>query len=77
MASVRKALGKVKEYNNGSSDFSASGFGAGVAAWVREIVFRELYRQTTRTTPHTGMNMPQNLKLDSVNGETDEEGWKK
>ncbi|CAL8582421.1 hypothetical protein XPA_008085 [Xanthoria parietina] len=49
----------------------------GVAAWVREIVFRELYRQTTLTTPHTVMNLPQNLKFDSVQWETDEEGWQK
>jgi deoxyribodipyrimidine photo-lyase len=77
MVSVREALSKVMEYNSGSSDFGTSGASAGVASWVREIVFRELYRQTTLTTPHTVMNMPQNLKFDFVKWETDEEGWKK
>lgn len=75
--SVREALSAVRKHNNGSSDFSASGSPPGVAAWVREIVFRELYRQTTLTTPHTVMNLPQNLKFDSVQWETDEDGWRK
>ena len=75
--SVREALSAVRKHNNGSSDFSSSGATPGVAAWVREIVFRELYRQTTLTTPHTVMNLPQNLKFDSVQWETDEEGWQK
>ncbi len=77
MVSVREALSKVMEYNDGSSDFSTSGASAGVASWVREIVFRELYRQNTMTTPHTVMNLPQNLKFDFVQWEDDEEGWKK
>ncbi|KAL9007884.1 MAG: hypothetical protein Q9173_006936 [Seirophora scorigena] len=77
VVSVREALCKVKDYNNGSSDFSSSGSTAGVSAWVREIVFRELYRQTTLTTPHTVMNLPQNLKFNFVNWEEDEEGWYK
>ena len=77
LVSVREALSKVMEYNGKSSDFSTSGASAGIASWVREIVFRELYRQTTLTTPHTVMNMPQNLKFDFVEWESDEEGWKK
>ena len=77
VVSVRQALSKVKDYNSGSSDFSSSGSTAGVSAWVREIVFRELYRQTTLTTPHTVMNLPTNLKFDFVNWEDDEEGWYK
>ncbi|KAL8824679.1 MAG: hypothetical protein Q9170_008078 [Blastenia crenularia] len=77
VVSVREALSKVKEYNKGSSDFGSSGSTAGVSAWVREVVFRELYRQTTMTTPHTVMNLPQNLKFDFVQWEEDEEGWYK
>lgn len=77
VVSVRQALSKIKEYNSGSSDFSSSGSTAGVSAWVREIVFRELYRQTTLTTPHTVMNLPTNLKFDFVQWEDDEEGWYK
>lgn len=75
--SVREALSKVKEYNKGNSDFSQSGCRPGISSWVREIVFRELYRQTTATTPHTSMNLPQNLKFEFVQWEKDEEGWKK
>ena len=77
VVSVRQALSKVKDYNSGSSDFSSNGSSAGVSAWVREVVFRELYRQTTLTTPHTVMNLPQNLKYDFVQWEEDEEGWYK
>jgi deoxyribodipyrimidine photo-lyase len=77
MFSVREALQKVADYNHGSSDFTESGSKNGVYGWVREIVFRELYRQTTMTTPHTSMNMPQNLKFDFVQWEDDEEGWEK
>ncbi|KAL8869223.1 MAG: hypothetical protein Q9174_004429 [Haloplaca sp. 1 TL-2023] len=75
--SMREVLTKMMKYNDGSSDFSSSGSSAGVAAWVREICFRELYRQTTLTTPHTVMNLPQNMKFDFVQWEEDEEGWKK
>ena len=77
VVSVREALTKIKDHNNGSADFSTSGSSAGVAGWVREIVFRELYRQTTVYTPHTVMNLPQNLKFDFVQWEDDEEGWYK
>ena len=75
--SVREALSRIKDYNRGSSDFSSSGCSMGVSAWVREIVFRELYRQTTLTTPHTVMNLPTNLKFTFVQWEDDEEGWHK
>jgi deoxyribodipyrimidine photo-lyase len=77
MFSVREALQKVSDYNHGSTDFTESGARHGVYGWVREIVFRELYRQTTLCTPHTSMNMPQNLKFDFVQWEDDEEGWEK
>ncbi|KAL8725010.1 MAG: hypothetical protein Q9166_007633 [cf. Caloplaca sp. 2 TL-2023] len=77
VVSVREALQKVKAHNKGSCDFSSSGATAGVSAWVREVVFRELYRQTTLTTPHTVMNLPQNLKFNFVKWEEDEEGWYK
>lgn len=77
VVSMREALTAIKKYNDGSTDFSQSGASAGVAAWVREIVFRELYRQTTLATPHTAMNLPQNLKFDFVDWEQDDEGYKR
>jgi len=77
MFSVREALQKVVDYNRGSTDFTEAKASNGVYGWVREIVFRELYRQTTMTTPHTSMNLPQNLKFDAVEWEDDEEGWEK
>tara|TARA_R110002003_G_scaffold122_1_gene11031 strand:- start:42187 stop:43692 length:1506 start_codon:yes stop_codon:yes gene_type:complete len=77
MFSVRAALQKVADYNHGSADFSDAAAKPGVYGWVREIVFRELYRQTTMTTPHTSMNLPQNLKFEFVQWEDDEEGWEK
>lgn len=77
MVSAREALSKVRKYNKDSTDFTESGSTSGVYGWVREIVFRELYRQTLMTTPHTAMNLPQNLKFDFVRWEDDEEGWEK
>lgn len=77
MFSVREALQKVVDYNKGSTDLTEGRSSTGVYGWVREIVFRELYRQTTLTTPHTSMNLPQNLKFDFVQWEDDEEGWEK
>ncbi|KAF1365621.1 DNA photolyase [Lizonia empirigonia] len=67
MFSVREALRKVVDYNGGSSYFTEGRSKPGVYSWVREIVFRELYRQTTLMTPHTSMNMPQNLNKMSGN----------
>ncbi|KAI4935031.1 uncharacterized protein J4E92_002317 [Alternaria infectoria] len=77
MFSVREALQKVVDYNRGSTDFTEAKASNGVYGWVREIVFRELYRQTTMTTPHTSMNLPQNLKFDAVEWEDDQAGWEK
>lgn len=77
MFSVREALRKVSDYNRGSTDFTESAASKGVYGWVREIVFRELYRQHTLMTPHTSMNMPQNLKFNFVQWEDDEEGWER
>lgn len=77
VVSMREVLSMIKEYNSGSSDFSPAGASPGVTSWVREIVFRELYRQTTLTTPHTVMNLPTNLRFDFVKWEKDEEGWQK
>ena len=57
--SVRESLAKVKEYNKGSSGFSQYGCCLRVSSWVREIVFRELYRPATVTTLHTSMNLPE------------------
>jgi deoxyribodipyrimidine photo-lyase len=77
VVSMREAVSAIMKYNDNSADFSQSGASAGVAAWVREIVFRELYRQTTLATPHTAMNLPQNLKFDFVQWEQDDEGYKR
>jgi deoxyribodipyrimidine photo-lyase len=77
MYSVREALSQVRTHNKGSADFSEQASRKGVYGWVREIIFRELYRQTTLYTPHTTMNLPQNLKFDFVTWENDEEGWEK
>lgn len=77
VVSMREVLLLLKDYNKGSTDFSQGGCSPGVASWVREIVFRELYRQTTMTVPHSAMNLPQNLKFEFVQWEDDEEGYKK
>ena len=77
VVSVREALTAIKKANGGKTDFSQSGASPGIASWVREIVFRELYRQTTLTTPHTAMNLPQNLKFDFVQWEDDPEGYRR
>ncbi|KAH9868137.1 hypothetical protein J1614_007209 [Plenodomus biglobosus] len=77
MYSMRSALRKVTDYNKGSTDFHDTAASPGVWAWVREIVFRELYRQTTMCTPHISMNLPQNLKFASVNWNDDEPLWEK
>ncbi|KAI1877977.1 uncharacterized protein JN550_000159 [Neoarthrinium moseri] len=75
--SVREALGAARKTNGGSADFSQSGAEAGVASWVRELVFREFYRHMMAVTPHGSMNLPQNLKFDFVQWEADDEGWRK
>lgn len=77
VVSMREVLQLIKKYNGNSTDFSSSGASKGVYSWVREIVFRELYRQTTADTPHTAMNLPQNLKFDFVQWEDDDEGYKR
>jgi deoxyribodipyrimidine photo-lyase len=77
VVSVRELMTEMKKHNKNSADFTQSKASAGVYGWVREIVFRELYRQTTMTTPHTVMNLPQNLKFNFVQWEKDEEGWEK
>ncbi|KAK5114643.1 hypothetical protein LTR62_002216 [Meristemomyces frigidus] len=74
IVSIREVLQRVTKFNDGKHFDRGN---KGVAAWVREIVFREFYRQVTVVTPHTGMNLPQNLKFDNVQWEEDEEGWKK
>ncbi|KAF2799219.1 Cryptochrome/photolyase FAD-binding domain-containing protein [Melanomma pulvis-pyrius CBS 109.77] len=76
--SIREALSTLQsKCNDSSPDFSEKGSAPGVYAWVRELVFRELYRQTTVSTPHVSMNLPTNLKFDFVRWEDDKEGWEK
>ncbi|KAI7082910.1 deoxyribodipyrimidine photo-lyase [Hortaea werneckii] len=72
--SVRDVLARTKKHNGGKH-FDAGD--RGIDSWVREIVFREFYRQTLVTTPHTSMNLPQNLKFDFVHWEDDAQGWQK
>ncbi|KAF2720360.1 hypothetical protein K431DRAFT_270784 [Polychaeton citri CBS 116435] len=74
VVSVREVLAETKKWNNGEHFDDGD---SGVNSWVREIVFREFYRQVLVTTPHTSMNLPQNMKFDFVEWEDDEEGWKK
>ena len=74
--SVREALQAAARHNDGSFAFT-DGNDPGIAAWVREIVFREFYRHVLVGSPHTSMNLPQNLKFENVEWEEDEEGWYK
>lgn len=77
--SIRETLALCRDRNKGSTDFSGSK-GQGLASWVREIVFREYYRQLIAVIPHNSLNLPQNLKMASVAWEADdvaEENWKK
>lgn len=73
--SVREALALCRDRNKGSTDFSGSK-GRGIAAWVREIVFREYYRQLIAVIPHNSLNLPQNLKMAAIKWETNEESEK-
>ncbi|KAI1333787.1 deoxyribodipyrimidine photo-lyase [Xylariaceae sp. FL0016] len=75
--SVREALSLARSHNSNSADFSTFGSSAGLASWVREVVFREFYRHMMTVIPHNSMNLPQNLKFDFVQWEDDEEGWHK
>lgn len=78
MVSLREVLSAGrKQLNDGSADFSASGCDAGLAAWVRELVFREFYRHMMTVAPHNSLNLPQNLKYDFIQWEDDAEGWQK
>lgn len=74
VVSVRQVLAATKAHDN---DTPFGDGDADVASWVREIVFREFYRQVLVVIPHNAMNLPQNLKFDHVQWEDDEEGWKK
>lgn len=78
MVSVREVLDAGrKQLNDGSADFSQAGSDAGLAAWVRELVFREFYRHMMTVAPHNSLNLPQNLKYDFIEWEDDEAGWRK
>lgn len=72
--SVREVLQKTKEANGGAHFDEGD---PGIGSWVREIVFREFYRQVMVITPHISMNLPQNMKFDFVQWKEDEVGWKK
>ncbi|KAK6435904.1 hypothetical protein LTR95_007906 [Oleoguttula sp. CCFEE 5521] len=74
VVSVREVLKKTKEFNK-NKHFDAGD--AGVASWVREIVFREHYRQIMVVIPHNSLNLPQNLKFDNVHWEDEPEGLQK
>ncbi|KAF4553188.1 FAD-binding domain of DNA photolyase-containing protein 1 [Elsinoe fawcettii] len=75
VVSVREVLAAARKANN-DKNFDSSGQ-PGIAAWVREVVFREFYRHILTVIPHNSMNLPQNLKFDFVQWEEDEEGWEK
>lgn len=74
VVSVREVLARTTKWNDGKHFDEGD---QGVASWVREIVFREFYRQVMVLVPHGSMNLPQNLKFDNIKWEDDEEGWKK
>lgn len=76
--SVREALQAAAKHNSNSFSFTDSN-DPGIASWVREIVFREFYRHVLVGSPHTSMNLPQNMKFDYVDwaGNDDIEGWHK
>ncbi|KAI1268239.1 DNA photolyase, FAD-binding/Cryptochrome [Xylariaceae sp. FL1019] len=83
--SIREILSTARKQNGNSTDFSSSAADPGIAAWVRELVFREFYRHMMGKNsnpfavviPHNSMNLPQNLKFDFVDWEDDEEAWEK
>lgn len=77
LVSVREVLHLIKQHNNHQNDFSDTKSGAGIAAWVRELVFRELYRQKLVITPHLAMNLPENLRFTNVRWKEDQVGWEK
>ncbi len=66
--SVRKALSEARK--KGFDD-------PGVASWVREIAFREFYRQRIVIVPHNAMNLPHNLRFDNVKWNENDEVWHK
>lgn len=76
--SMREVLALCRDRNKGSSDFSENK--SHLYSWVREIVFREYYRQLIAVIPHNSLNLPQNLKMASVAWRDDEEAeshWEK
>lgn len=76
LISPREALAKTRKQANAGKNFGTSS--SGVDSWVREIVFREHYRQMTAcVVPHIAMNMPSSLKLANIENEEDEEAWER
>lgn len=71
---MREILAACKKHNKNAHFDSGD---AGIASYVRELVFREFYRHITAMIPHSSLNLPQNMKFDNVKWEEDEEGWKK
>ncbi|KAI0166026.1 deoxyribodipyrimidine photo-lyase [Xylariaceae sp. FL1272] len=70
--SAREILSTVRKHNGDNANFSSSAADAGIASWVRELVFREFYRHMMGI-----VNLPQNLKFNFVEWEDDEEAWEK
>lgn len=75
LISIREALQAARSHSKSKKSFDAGT--TGIGAWVRELVFREFYRQSTVILPHGNMNLPQNLNFQKVEWEDDEEGWRK
>ena len=62
--SAREALVAIKERKNVKSFGTSTN---GVDSWVRELAFREFYRQIVAVVcPHIVMNVPMSLKLNNV-----------
>lgn len=72
----REAVAHAVRCNGKSGANFMTGKNAGINAWVREIVFREFYRQVLVGKPSDGMNMPHNLKFNYVQWADNEEHWK-
>ena len=66
--SMRETMNVVKSKRSSSAE--------GPFAWIRELCFREFYRQQLAVHPHKAMNLPHNLKFTSVEWQYNEDHWK-
>lgn len=75
--SMREVVELCAKHNGDSYDFGGGGKrNPGIAAWIREIVFREYYRQLISIAPHNSMGLPPSLKMANIEYKTGEEAEK-